>query len=587
MFGNLRTTTGKETREVMVTVDIADKYGHPYTGFIELTVGGGDGVMFDESNLKTHRAALTSHGVANEKAGRLVVTVVGIPEDNPVRIPVTAKLGSLTLTKNIEGTGNAIGVTASAYVCDQDDDPAEMKPEDPPAEPILMIADEAKICALEVRALNNKPVGDDPDEVIALAPGDTFFISAKAVDGAGNTIANSVGTTPTEIPWELTAGADNEDDAEKSFLSVSGVTNSPITVADEKTAVAGTYSITVESPDGDASEMVQVTVSAKASMLSVTCDPEIVPIRTGETLCTATVTDAGGNIPSNLISKGEDRNKVSIAVRNKDAQYSDSANFDAMGKANFSVLLAEDVEVGREITVNVITTIGDDTLRQSTVITYGMAQPEMMAPGMPMNVMAEATSHDMITVSWESPAADGGSDITGYMVQSAYMMADGMMSDWMDVDPAHMGMDMMYMDMGLMAETTYYYRVAAMNSAGKGDFSTLSYGMAMAMTMMMPPGEGEMMTLATLANVLGSYLAAVNTFGVTWTPAADAQQQYVVLASLADGYSVVTVKVLGADASSHEFTVEDAAGDYEIFVATYFDGKFYYDDSTATMVTVE
>jgi hypothetical protein len=98
--------------------------------------------------------------------------------------------------------------------------------------------------------------------------------------------------------------------------------------------------------------------------------------------------------------------------------------------------------------------------------------------------------------------------------------------------------------------------------------------------------EPAMMTLAT--DVLGSYLAAVNTFGVTWTPAADAQQQYVVLASLVDGYSVVDVNVLGADASSHEFTVEDAAaGDYEIFVATYIDGKFYYDDSTATMVTVE
>ena len=100
-----------------------------------------------------------------------------------------------------------------------------------------------------------------------------------------------------------------------------------------------------------------------------------------------------------------------------------------------------------------------------------------------------------------------------------------------------------------------------------------------------PMPEGQMMTLAT--DVLGSYLAAVNTFGVTWTPAADAQQQYVVLASLADGYSVVDVNVLGADASSHEFTVEDAAGDYEIFVATYIDGEFYYDDSTATMVTVE
>ena len=51
------------------------------------------------------------------------------------------------------------------------------------------------------------------------------------------------------------------------------------------------------------------------------------------------------------------------------------------------------------------------------------------------------------------------------------MMADGMMSDWMDVDPAHMGMDMMYMDMGLMAETKYYYRVAAMNAIDMGDYS--------------------------------------------------------------------------------------------------------------------
>ena len=51
-----------------------------------------------------------------------------------------------------------------------------------------------------------------------------------------------------------------------------------------------------------------------------------------------------------------------------------------------------------------------------------------------------ATSHDMITVTWDA-ADDGGSDITGYMVQRGYMDADNMM--WMDVDPAHMGMDMM------------------------------------------------------------------------------------------------------------------------------------------------
>ena len=112
---------------------------------------------------------------------------------------------------------------------------------------------------------------------------------------------------------------------------------------------------------------------------------------------------------------------------------------------------------------------------------YGGAPSE---PGMPMNVMAMATSHDMITVSW-----DAVMDATSYMVERGYMDADNMMM-WMTV--AEMTTDMMYMDSGLMAETTYYYRVTAMNDAGYGDASD---GTAMATTMMMGmPTDGEMLT---------------------------------------------------------------------------------------------
>ena len=45
---------------------------------------------------------------------------------------------------------------------------------------------------------------------------------------------------------------------------------------------------------------------------------------------------------------------------------------------------------------------------------------------------------------------------------------------------AAMTTDMMYMDSGLMAETTYYYRVTAMNAIGSGDATD---DMAMATTM--------------------------------------------------------------------------------------------------------
>ena len=47
-----------------------------------------------------------------------------------------------------------------------------------------------------------------------------------------------------------------------------------------------------------------------------------------------------------------------------------------------------------------------------------------MVPGMPMNVEAMATSDTAITVSWTAPADNGGADITGYVLQRAYMGAD-------------------------------------------------------------------------------------------------------------------------------------------------------------------
>ena len=159
------------------------------------------------------------------------------------------------------------------------------------------------------------------------------------------------------------------------------------------------------------------------------------------------------------------------------------------------------------------------------------------APEAP-SVTASATSDTEITVTWTAPA-DGGSEITGYVLQRAYKDADDTMTDFMtiaatdaatwwntldcpmmnaaipdDATPAppaddadttspycemYDGLaedakmvvdatfaanygtitDTSYMDMGLMPETMYYYRVAAMNSVGRGEYSD---GMDMATT---------------------------------------------------------------------------------------------------------
>ena len=184
------------------------------------------------------------------------------------------------------------------------------------------------------------------------------------------------------------------------------------------------------------------------------------------------------------------------------------------GMGTFTIYAPSNAPAGS--TARIFVSAGDVEITHTVM--FGDAPAPPAAPGMPMNVMAMATSHDMITVSWASPADDGGSDITGYMVQRAYMMSDGMMSDWMDVDPAHMGMDMMYMDMGLMAETTYYYRVAAMNSIGMGEYSD---GMAMTTTMMAPP-----MPLGDPV-VTGAMSDATGMATIMLTPGANADQHWI------------------------------------------------------------
>ena len=87
-------------------------------------------------------------------------------------------------------------------------------------------------------------------------------------------------------------------------------------------------------------------------------------------------------------------------------------------------------------------------------------------PGQPTNLQATPSSTSRINLSWAEPASDGGERITGYVVESS---TDGGTS-W-SVVVSNTGSATRYSHTGLGPGTTRHYRVAAINSRGRGQFS--------------------------------------------------------------------------------------------------------------------
>ena len=88
-------------------------------------------------------------------------------------------------------------------------------------------------------------------------------------------------------------------------------------------------------------------------------------------------------------------------------------------------------------------------------------------PGKPTNLMAEADGSTRIALSWEAPADDGGSAITGYRIE---VSPDGS-SDWDDLVADTGNDDTSYTHEGLSAGDTRHYRVSAINAEGTSDAS--------------------------------------------------------------------------------------------------------------------
>ena len=184
-----------------------------------------------------------------------------------------------------------------------------------------------------------------------------------------------------------------------------------------------------------------------------------------------------------------------------------------------------------------------------------------VAPYMPMNVTATTDSDTQITVRWESPADNGGAEITGYMVEYAYMMADGNMSDWMAVDPAHTGMEMMYVDMGLMPMTKYYYRVSAMNSVDTGMASDgmMTYATTYRTNNQPMAGDaiGDQTVTAGMMVMVQSTITDSDAGDMlTWSVAVDPSDGSIATAEV-DNMGMVTVTGVSAGTATITVTAED------------------------------
>ena len=115
-----------------------------------------------------------------------------------------------------------------------------------------------------------------------------------------------------------------------------------------------------------------------------------------------------------------------------------------------SVGLAQAVGTG---TSTISATLG--SVSGSTVLTVTAATTAPSAP-----TLTSATPGNSVTLSWEAPASDGGSPLTGYKIYRGTTSGG-------EVFLVSIGAVTSYTDATTVDGTTYYYQVSALNSAGE------------------------------------------------------------------------------------------------------------------------
>ncbi|HYL67470.1 MAG TPA: fibronectin type III domain-containing protein [Nitrosopumilaceae archaeon] len=106
----------------------------------------------------------------------------------------------------------------------------------------------------------------------------------------------------------------------------------------------------------------------------------------------------------------------------------------------------------------------------SGTLTGNPVQNLCTAPAAPTGLTAKAISSSQITISWTAPSNNGGSAITGYMIERSNNTG----TTWSTIVSNTGSTATTYNDTGLAPNTTYTYRVSAINSVGTSSPSNTS-----------------------------------------------------------------------------------------------------------------
>ena len=103
------------------------------------------------------------------------------------------------------------------------------------------------------------------------------------------------------------------------------------------------------------------------------------------------------------------------------------------------------------------------------------ATTDLTTPGVPIGLRATPSGvggSDRILLTWSRPSADGGGPVTGYRIQ----ISPNGVTGWVTLVASTSSAATTYLHTGLAPGTTRFYRVAALNAQGQGDYSSAVRG---------------------------------------------------------------------------------------------------------------